>query len=78
MDVNDKATFAMDESGEKFTVTYTGATSGEHLILMVSNSDGGTNYTINEQNIQYVDQATATATGITFTIHPIKMMEVSI
>ena len=78
VEVEANTTFTMDESGEKFTATYTGATSGQYLILMVSNSDGGTNYTINVTNIQYVDQTAATEAGVTFVVYPKDMMDAKI
>ncbi len=78
VEVEANTTFTMDESGEKFTATYTGATSGQYLILMVSNSDGGTNYTVNATNIQYVNQTAATEAGVTFVVYPKDMMDAKI
>ena len=76
--VSDGATFTMDAGGEKFDVTYTGATSGkQYLILMVAKDSSG-NYTINDSSIQYVNQAAATASGVSFTVYPKDMVDAQI
>ena len=69
--IADGATFTMDASGEKFDVTYTGATSGkQYLILMVDMTDDVGNYEIAATAIQYVNQDAATDSGISFTVYP--------
>lgn len=70
------ATFTMDASGEKFEVSYTGATSGQYLILMVAEGDG--DYTITDESIMYVNQDAASADGVAFTVYPTKMVNAKI
>lgn len=70
------ATFTMDASGEKFEVSYTGATSGQYLILMVAEGDG--DYTITDESIMYVNQDAASAEGVAFTVYPTKMVNAKI
>lgn len=71
------ADFTMDDSGEKFTVTYEGATSGQYLILMVAEGADG-NYTINDDSIMYVNQDAGSEDGVTFTVYPTKMVNAKI
>lgn len=75
--VDDSTTeFTMDASGEKFEVSYTGATSGQYLILMVAEGDG--DYTITDESIMYVNQDAASADGVAFTVYPTKMVNAKI
>ena len=71
------ATFTMDTSGEKFEVEYTGATSGQYLILMVAEGADG-EYTITDDSIMYVNQAAGTSGGVSFTVYPTKMVNAKI
>lgn len=71
------ATFTMDASGEKFEVSYTGATSGQYLILMVAKDTDG-EYTINDESIMYVNQDAAGESGVAFTVYPTKMVSAKI
>lgn len=76
-DVADGATFTLDASGEKFEVSYTGATSGQYLILMVAKDTAG-EYTINDESIMYVNQDAAGESGVAFTVYPTKMVSAKI
>ncbi|MBR5536521.1 MAG: dockerin type I repeat-containing protein [Clostridia bacterium] len=69
--------FTLDGDGEKFEVTYTGATSGQYLILMVAEGTDGA-YTITDESIMYVNQDAATEDGVSFTVYPTKMVNAKI
>ena len=71
------ADFTMDDSGEKFEVSYTGATSGQYLILMVAEGADG-NYTINDDSIMYVNQDAGSEDGVSFTVYPTRMVNAKI
>ena len=64
------------EGEEKFTVNYTGATSGQYLILMVAADENG-DYTIDEDSIVYVDQKAADD-GISFVVYPSQLKKSAI
>jgi len=81
--VDDSTTeFTMDASGEKFEVSYTGATSGQYLILMVKGTkvagSDKLDYTINDDSIMYVNQDAATSDGVSFTVYPKEMTNAKI
>lgn len=69
--------FILDGDGEKFEVSYTGATSGQYLILMVAEGTDGA-YTITDDSIMYVNQDAATSSGVSFTVYPKEMTNAKI
>lgn len=76
------ASFKMLDGGEKFEVSYTGATSGQYLILMVEGTkvEGSDelDYTIIDDSIMYVNQAAGTSSGVAFTVYPKEMTNAKI